>query len=93
MVVMDRKDYMDKANNLLVQTAYRPIERGLTNKLKAKLITILRRIKRKSGLEDNIYEFMYPKIHKTGTPFRPIVSSRGSVTYGVAKVLAKILNS
>ena len=31
------------------------------------------------------------KIHKTGTPLRPIVSSRGSVTYGVAKVLSKIL--
>ena len=30
-------------------------------------------------------------IHKTGTPLRPIVSSRGSVTYGVAKVIAKIL--
>ena len=34
-----------------------------------------------------------PKIHKTGTPFRPIVSSRGSVTYGVAKVLSKILKT
>ena len=32
-----------------------------------------------------------PKIHKTCTPVRPIVSSRGSVTYGVAKVLSKIL--
>ena len=32
-----------------------------------------------------------PTIHKTGTPLRPIVSSRGSVTYGVAKVLAKVL--
>ena len=32
-----------------------------------------------------------PKIHKTGTPLRPIVSSRGSVTYGVAKVIAKVL--
>ena len=29
-----------------------------------------------------------PKIHKTGTPLRPIVSSRGSITYGVAKDLA-----
>ena len=28
------------------------------------------------------------KIHKTGTPLRPIVSRRGSVTYGVAKVFA-----
>ena len=41
---------------------------------------------------------MYPskfygllQIHKTGNPLRSIVSSRGSVTYGVAKVLANIL--
>ena len=32
-----------------------------------------------------------PKIHKPDTPLRPIVSSCGSVTYGVAMVLAKIL--
>ena len=31
-----------------------------------------------------------PKIHKLDTPLRPIVSSCGSVTYGVAKKLAKI---
>ena len=31
-----------------------------------------------------------PKIHKAGNPLRPIVSSRGSVTYGVAKVLSKV---
>ena len=32
-----------------------------------------------------------PKIHKTGNPLRPIISNRGSVTYGVAKVLSKVL--
>ena len=32
-----------------------------------------------------------PKIHKTGNSLSPIVSSRGSVTYGVAKVLSKVL--
>ena len=32
-----------------------------------------------------------PKIHKPDTPLRPIVSSCGSVTYGVAKELAKII--
>ena len=32
-----------------------------------------------------------PKIHKPDTPLRPIVSSCGSATYGVAKELAKIL--
>ena len=32
-----------------------------------------------------------PKTHKTGNPLRPIVSSRGSVTYRVAKVLSKVI--
>ena len=32
-----------------------------------------------------------PKIHKVGTPLRPIVFSRGSITYGVAKELAYII--
>ena len=33
----------------------------------------------------------FPKIHKPDTPLRPIVSSCGSVTCGMAKELAKIL--
>ena len=32
-----------------------------------------------------------PQIHTTDNPLRPIVSSRGSVTYGVTKVLSKVL--
>ena len=32
-----------------------------------------------------------PKIHKTGVPLRPIISSMGSATYETAKELAKIL--
>ena len=103
MVVMDRKDCIEKATNLLTQPEYSTINRVQTNKLKAKQITLLRKIKRETGLEDNIYKYMYPmactssnfywlpKIHKTNTLLRPIVSNRGSVTYGVAKVLARIL--
>ena len=32
-----------------------------------------------------------PKIHKPDTPLRPIVSSTGTVSYNIAKELAKIL--
>ena len=46
MVVMDRKDYIDKANNLLSQPVYNPVERDPTSKLKAKLITLLRNLKK-----------------------------------------------
>ena len=103
MVVMDRKDYINKSNNLLNQPAYRPIPRDPTNKIKAKLITILRKVKNQTGLDNKTYKYMYPmgcsalkfygllKIHKLDTPLRHIVSSRGLVTYGVAKILTKIL--
>ena len=49
MVVMDKKEYIDKAANLLSQPAYRTIDRDQTNKLKGKLITLLRKIKRETG--------------------------------------------
>ena len=54
-------------------------------------------------MSENTYKIMYPtgvstpkfyglpKIHKKDVPLRPIVSSIGSVIYGVAKELARIL--
>ena len=103
MVIMDRQDYINKANHLLNQSTYKSITKDPTNSIKNKLINILKRVKTKTGLDSNTYKSMYPtgcvppkfcglpKIHKPDTPLRPIVSSCGSVTYGVAKELAKIL--
>ena len=103
MVVMDREEYNNKAQELLSSPAYRSLPRDPTNKIKAQLITKLRKIKKDSNLDEGMYRVMYPtgcvlpkfyglpKIHETGNPLRPIVSSRGSVTYGVAKVISKVL--
>ena len=104
LVVMDRKDYIRKAGELLEDTnTYSPIHADPTNKLKTKLINILKKIKVDTGFEENIYRRLYPtgisspkfyelpKIHKKDIPLRPIVSSIGSVLYGVAKELATIL--
>ena len=103
MIVMDRQDYINKANHLLNQNTYKTIIKDPTNTIKNKLINILKTIKTKSGLGTSTYKSMYPtgcvppkfyglpKIHKPDTPLRPIVSSCGSVTYGVAKELVKIL--
>ena len=46
MVVMDRQEYINKSNNLLAQPAYRPLPKDPTNKVKAKLISILRKAKK-----------------------------------------------
>ena len=105
MVIMDRQDYINKANSLLNQNTYRSIPRDPTNSIKNKHISILKRVKNQTGLDSNTYKSMYPtgcvhpkfcglpKIHKPDIPLRPIVSSCGSVTYGVAKELAKILKA
>ena len=102
LVVMDKSDFIKKMKELLEDTnTYKPLNMDPTNKQKNKLINILRRIKTKSGIEETTYRKMYPtrssspkpygcpKIHKNNL-LRPIVSSRGSVTYGEAKELATI---
>ena len=103
MVVLDNEDYNNKARDLLSTPAYKELPKDPTSKIKAQLITKLRRIKKDSKLDEGMYKAMYatgcvlpkfyglPKIHKTGNPLRLIVSSRGSVTYGVAKVLSKVI--
>ena len=100
---MDKEEYICKAQELLSQPPYKGIPKDPTNKIKAQLITKLRRIKKDSNLDEGTYKAMYPtgcvlpkfyglpKIHKTGNPLRPIVSSRSSVTYGVAKVLKPLV--
>ena len=102
-MVLDKEEYFNKAQGLLSQPAYKEIPKDPTNRIKAQLITKLRRIKKDSNLDEGTYKAMYPtgcvlpkfyglpKIHKTGNPLRPTVSSRGSVTYGVSKVLRKVL--
>ena len=103
MVVMVKEDYIKKAESLLVQPAYRTIGRDPTIQIKVKLINKLMKIKRNTNRDEGIYKTMYPtdcispkfyglpKIHKMGISLRPIVCSRGSVTYGIAKVLTKVL--
>ena len=104
LVILERKDYIEKAKQLLEDTnTYITIQTDPTTKLKNKLITKLKKIKLDTGLDDSTYRRMYPtgavipkfyglpKVHKENTPLRPIVSSIGSVSYGVAKEVARII--
>ena len=104
MVVMDKLDYNSKAQALLQDSnTYQVLPKDPTPQLKNKLITLLKNIHQTGGLNTNKYKQLYPtsaippkfygppKIHKTGTPLRPIVSNRGSITYGVAKELSHII--
>ena len=104
LVVMDRRDYIKKAKELLQDpNTYKTIPSDPTMKLKNKLINKLKKIKIDTRMDDITYRRMYPtgavipkfyglpKVHKENTPLRPIVSSIGSVTYGVAKEVSRII--
>ena len=60
MVVMDKEEYVSRAQKLLAQPAYRSIPSDPTNKIKAQLITKLRRIKMENNLGECMYKAMYP---------------------------------
>ena len=72
-------------------------------RLKNNLMTLLKSIKAKGGIKEELYKRLYPtgagtptlygfpKIHKVEMPLRPIVSSIGTVTYQTAKEVARML--
>ena len=101
---MDRTEYTNKARGLLEDGGiYKEIKTYPTNKLKNKLINLLKKIKAEEGITDHLYKKMYPikavastlyglpKIHKKRLALRPLVSSRGSINYEVVKELVRIL--
>ena len=103
MVVMEKEEYIKKLEELLHQTVHKELTTDPTTKYKNRLISLLKTIKAEGDMDNITYKRLYPiwagspkyyglpKIHKTGVPLRPIISSRGSGTYETAKDLAKIL--
>ena len=97
-------DYRKKTLDMLKDpTTYKKLKRDPTTKIE-KCITQSLKVAEKNGwIPDKLRLYLtpqfstppqiygLPKIHKAGTPIRPIVSSTGSPTYKLAKELARIL--
>ena len=105
VVVMNATDYKQKAKDLLSDTnTYKAVTRDPTSKYKAELSTKLREIRSQNEITDAQHRHLLPtstmtprfyglpKVHKPGTPLRPIVASRGSITYDTARHVADILS-
>ena len=60
MVIMDRQDYINKSKHLLNQPTYSATPQDPTNTIKNKLISILKRVKNQTGLDNVTYKSMYP---------------------------------
>ncbi|BHF83057.1 hypothetical protein SprV_0802619800 [Sparganum proliferum] len=103
-VVLDRTDYLQKAKGLLedrrfyVPCATNPVK-ALTREINATLLTlensgaITPTDRRMARPQDTALARFYglPKVHKDGAPLRPIVSLKGTPTYGLAKWLFRRL--
>ena len=104
-VVMDRKDYDDKVQQMLNdQRTYKVLDKDPTQRTERKLNEKLANLKRENKISDSLYKrlrssdglpprfYGLPKIHKPGFPLRPIVSFIDSPTYMLSKHLAQILS-
>ncbi|BHF80754.1 hypothetical protein SprV_0702388200 [Sparganum proliferum] len=103
-VVLDRKDYLQKAKGLLedrqfyVPCATNPVK-ALTREINATLLAfensgaITPTDRRMARSQDTALARFYglPKVHKDGAPLRPIVSLKGTPAYGLAKWLFRRL--
>ncbi|XP_066263270.1 uncharacterized protein [Branchiostoma lanceolatum] len=104
-VVMNRKDYEQKASQLLGDVnTYTELKKDPTSQYKKDLIAILQNLEKKGAIshilklklhptsEDTPKFYGLPKIHKVGAPLRPIISCIGSISYHVAKFVANIIS-
>ena len=105
VVVMNTSDYKEKAKNILSDTnTYKVLKKDPTSKYKTQLSSKLQEIRQLNEISDVEHRrllptstltprfYGLPKVHKAGAPLRPIVASRGSITYGVARHVADILS-
>ena len=104
VVVLDKEDYLRKANLLLSDSnTYSPLRSNPLERIQKTFNSTLRRlsdlcpedfdlVKRFRVICPSLpYFYGLPKTHKPDVPLRPIISSRGSVSHPLASWLAKIL--
>ena len=60
LVVMNKEEYIKKAEELLHTDTYRTISNDPTNKYKTKLINLLKTIKAEGGISDAVYRRLDP---------------------------------
>ena len=99
-VMMRRQDYEEKIMTLLGDTStYKKIHKDPVKKLQKEMNKRLLDLKKQDRLPENIYRILHckngltprfyglPKIHKQGTPLRPIAAFYTSPTYQLSKHL------
>jgi len=101
---METAEYEEKVKEMLSdEKVYEVLKKDTTAVYKRKLVSILTRLKEENKMTEKQYKMLYPttentprmyctsKIHKEGTPVRPIVDYTGSIGYNTSRALPDIL--
>ena len=102
-VILDARTYRDKMGELISTGPYRKLAKDPTDRLCRKITAQLLGLNKTGDLDDATYRKLHPtskqpprmyglpKIHKPGTPLRPIVSFVSSFAYNLSKHLVSPL--
>nr|XP_049602429.1 uncharacterized protein LOC125984529 isoform X1 [Syngnathus scovelli]XP_049602430.1 uncharacterized protein LOC125984529 isoform X1 [Syngnathus scovelli] len=102
-VIMETDTYEESMQQLLQDDTYEVVQKDPTEDKKNKLKALLKPLLIENKINKQAYNHLIPtaniipriygtpKIHKPGTPLRPIVDSIGSVTYNLSKALTEII--
>ncbi|CAM4846457.1 unnamed protein product, partial [Rotaria magnacalcarata] len=105
IVVMDKKDYIEKTNNILQLKQFQHTTKSLQKEKEEEMNKYLRELYKENTITKELFysirstcssiACMYgqPKIHKNGYPLRPIISSIGSYNYELSKYLAGLIKA
>ena len=104
VVIQNTRDYRAKIAELLAEDGkFKRLDGDDTKKRECSLQHKLRRLHAQGKFPENIYRkilpcgskagvlYGLPKIHKEGSPIRPIISAIGTYTYNLAKHLDEII--
>lgn len=106
-VILNRDEYIDKVENVLSdETKFRKVgnpDYSTIFRVEDRINRFLKYLKDNDIISKDTYEFLYstgasygvmyglPKIHKVGTPMRPILTSYDTPNYKIAKFLVPLL--
>ncbi|XP_068723463.1 uncharacterized protein [Montipora capricornis] len=104
VVIVNRHDYLSKMKQLISDgTKFKLLSHNPTKSRENSLISYLRNLKRDCIIDEATFRkilpcgstagvlYGLPKVHKTGCPFRPIVSSVNTYNYNLASFLVDVL--
>ncbi|XP_068673073.1 uncharacterized protein [Montipora foliosa] len=104
VVIVNRHDYLSKMKQLISDgTKFKLLSHNPTKSRENSLISYLRNLKRDCIIDEATFRkilprgstagvlYGLPKVHKTGCPFRPIVSSVNTYNYNLACFLVDVL--